>query len=240
MYALIGRVQIKQGHEEETAAMAQEHGPALVQGMTGSNGAYWARALDGDGELVQHSFWLFETETDARAAETVFSRRGGECRRRPLFSSVPTSVRSSLRCQARPVSQTERTTPRDSNDPSLAEVSGLMERRLDGDDLEAELSLRRLDERDLASAASDERLAERRLGRDPSRRGSASNEPTSSYSTEVAVFRSRRRTSSPRSTMSLPASGSATCIAASRCSSRAISPRAAPALRGRPGSRCSR
>ncbi len=40
MYALIGRVQIKQGHEEETAAMAREHGPALVRGMAGSKGAY--------------------------------------------------------------------------------------------------------------------------------------------------------------------------------------------------------
>ena len=73
MYALVGRVQIKQGHEEETAAMAQEHGPALVQGMSGSKGAYWARAADGGGELIQHSFWLFETEEDARAAETVFN-----------------------------------------------------------------------------------------------------------------------------------------------------------------------
>ena len=72
MYALIGRVQIKQGHEEETAAMAQEHGPALVHGMAGSKGAYWARAADGDGAPIQHSFWLFETEKDARAAETVF------------------------------------------------------------------------------------------------------------------------------------------------------------------------
>ena len=73
MYALIGRVQIKQGHEEETAAMAQEHGPALVQGMAGSKGGFWARAVDAGGELIQHSFWLFETESDARAAETVFN-----------------------------------------------------------------------------------------------------------------------------------------------------------------------
>ena len=73
MYALIGRVQIKQGHEEETAVMAREHGPALVQGMAGSKGAYWARAVEDGGELIQHSFWLFETEADARAAETVFN-----------------------------------------------------------------------------------------------------------------------------------------------------------------------
>ena len=73
MYALVGRVEIKPGHEEETATMAREHGPALVGGMSGSKLAYWARALDDRGCLIQHSFWLFETEEDARAAETVFS-----------------------------------------------------------------------------------------------------------------------------------------------------------------------
>ena len=73
MYALVGRVQIKRGHEEETAAMAQKQGPALVQGMSGSKGAYWVRAVDGGGEVIQHSFWLFESEEDARAAEAVFN-----------------------------------------------------------------------------------------------------------------------------------------------------------------------
>ncbi len=73
MYALVGRVQIKRGHEEETAEMAREHGPALVGGMSGSKSAYWARISDSRGELIQHSFWLFETEADARAAETVFN-----------------------------------------------------------------------------------------------------------------------------------------------------------------------
>ena len=73
MYALVGRVEIKPGHEEETATMARERGPALVGGMSGSTIAYWARALDGRDKLVQHSFWLFETEEDARAAETVFN-----------------------------------------------------------------------------------------------------------------------------------------------------------------------
>ena len=32
---------------------------------------YWARAVEG--ELVQHSFWLFDTEDDARAAEATFN-----------------------------------------------------------------------------------------------------------------------------------------------------------------------
>src|SRR5262245_10758133 len=73
MYALVGRVEIKPGQEDETATMAREHGPALVGGLAGSKSAYWARALNGAGALIQHSFWLFETEEDARAAETVFN-----------------------------------------------------------------------------------------------------------------------------------------------------------------------
>jgi hypothetical protein len=73
MFALVGRARIKSGHEEETAAMARDGGPALVGGMTGSKGAYWARPLDGGDAVIQHSFWLFETEGDARAAETVFN-----------------------------------------------------------------------------------------------------------------------------------------------------------------------
>ena len=73
MYALVGRVEIKPGHEDETATMAREHGPALVGGMSGSKIAYWARALDDRGKLIQHSFWLFENEDDARAAETTFN-----------------------------------------------------------------------------------------------------------------------------------------------------------------------
>ena len=73
MYALVGRVEIKPGNEEETAIMAREHGPTLVGSMAGSKAAYWARGLDDAGKVIQHSFWLFEAEEDARAAETVFS-----------------------------------------------------------------------------------------------------------------------------------------------------------------------
>jgi hypothetical protein len=73
MYALIGRVEIKPGHEDETATMAREYGPALVGQMSGSKTAYWARAVDDAGQLIQYSFWLFENEEDAQAAETVFS-----------------------------------------------------------------------------------------------------------------------------------------------------------------------
>jgi hypothetical protein len=52
--------------------MIAEHGVAMVEGMAGSAGAYWARALDG--ELIQHSFWLFDTEENARNAEATFNR----------------------------------------------------------------------------------------------------------------------------------------------------------------------
>ena len=72
MYAVIGRVKIKPGHEEETRLMIVEGGVSMVQGMAGSTGAYWARTLDG--ELVQHSFWLFDTEENARSAEATFNR----------------------------------------------------------------------------------------------------------------------------------------------------------------------
>jgi hypothetical protein len=39
--------------------------------MAGSAGAYWTRTVDGDG-LIQHSFWLFDVEEHARAAEATF------------------------------------------------------------------------------------------------------------------------------------------------------------------------
>ena len=73
MYALIGRVMIKAGHEEETLAMIERGGIAMVKGFPGSRGGYWARTVDG-GDLVQHSFWLFDDEDGARAAESTYTR----------------------------------------------------------------------------------------------------------------------------------------------------------------------
>ncbi len=72
MYALIGRVKIKPGHEEETRAMISQHGLPMVQDMAGAAGAYWARAQAG-GDLIQHSFWLFDDEANARNTETTFN-----------------------------------------------------------------------------------------------------------------------------------------------------------------------
>jgi hypothetical protein len=61
MYAVIGRVMIKPGHEDATRAMIADHGISMVRGMAE------------DGDLVQHSFWLFDTEENARAAEATFT-----------------------------------------------------------------------------------------------------------------------------------------------------------------------
>jgi hypothetical protein len=72
MYAVIGRVKIKPGHEDETRAMIQSGGIAMVQGMTGSQGGWWSRSTD-DGDLIQHSFWLFDTAENGRAAEAAFT-----------------------------------------------------------------------------------------------------------------------------------------------------------------------
>jgi hypothetical protein len=73
MYAVIGRVCIKPGHDDETRAMISQHGVAMVRGMSGSAGGYWARGeRRGDDDLIQHSVWLFDTEENARAAEATF------------------------------------------------------------------------------------------------------------------------------------------------------------------------
>jgi hypothetical protein len=71
MHAVIGRVTIKPGREDETLAMIRERGVAMLEGMAGSAGGYWARSVEG--ELVQHSFWLFDTEVSARSAEAIFN-----------------------------------------------------------------------------------------------------------------------------------------------------------------------
>jgi hypothetical protein len=73
MHAVIGRVTIKPDRADEAFGMIAERGVAMLQGMDGSAGGYWARTL-GDGETIQHSFWLFDTEENARKAEATFNR----------------------------------------------------------------------------------------------------------------------------------------------------------------------
>ena len=72
MRAVIGRVKIKQDRADEALAMIGETGVAMLRGMIGSAGGYWARSQGG--EIIQHSFWLFDTEENARAAEATFNR----------------------------------------------------------------------------------------------------------------------------------------------------------------------
>lgn len=87
MHAVIGRVKIKPGHEDETRAMIAEHGVAMVQGMAGASGGYWSRGTD-DGDLVQHSFWLFDTEENARTAEATFNALRNMSEAPAIFVSV--------------------------------------------------------------------------------------------------------------------------------------------------------
>jgi hypothetical protein len=72
MRAVIGRVRIKPDRADEALAMIGETGAAMLQGMAGSAGGYWARSHEGD--IIQHSFWLFDTEENARAAEATFNQ----------------------------------------------------------------------------------------------------------------------------------------------------------------------
>ena len=52
--------------------MIASHGIAMVERMTGSSGGYWSRSTS-EGDVIQHSFWLFDTEENARSAEATFS-----------------------------------------------------------------------------------------------------------------------------------------------------------------------
>ncbi len=72
MRVVIGRVMIKPDRADEALTMLGERGVAMLQGMAGSAGGYWARSQGGD--IIQHSFWLFDTEENARAAEATFNQ----------------------------------------------------------------------------------------------------------------------------------------------------------------------
>ena len=73
MFAVIGRVQIKPGQEEVTRQILNERGVRMFEGASGFKRAYWARPVDAADQLIQHSYWLFDTEEDARAAEKTFN-----------------------------------------------------------------------------------------------------------------------------------------------------------------------
>jgi hypothetical protein len=73
MHAVIGQVKLKPGRADEALSMLRERGVAMLRGMAGAAGGYWARNLSHEGDLIQHSFWLFDTEEHARAAEATFN-----------------------------------------------------------------------------------------------------------------------------------------------------------------------
>ncbi len=100
MYAVIGRVKIKPGHEDETRAMIADQGVAMLQGMSGTSGGYWSRSIDGE-DLVQHSFWLFDTEENAEKRGGDLQHPAATCRRRPRPTSAWMCARSSDRRSAR-------------------------------------------------------------------------------------------------------------------------------------------
>jgi hypothetical protein len=72
MYAVIGSVRIHPGQEDLTGEMITTQGVPMLRGMAGSQGGYWARTIEGD-EVIQHSFWVFDSEENARSAEQMFS-----------------------------------------------------------------------------------------------------------------------------------------------------------------------
>lgn len=72
MHAVVGRVKIKPDRADEALSMISKMGVAMLRGMAGSVSGYWARTLDGD--MIQHSFWLFDSEEHARAAAATFNR----------------------------------------------------------------------------------------------------------------------------------------------------------------------
>jgi hypothetical protein len=86
MYAGIGRVKIKPDRADEALSMIAERGVAMLQGIVGSAGGYWARTVDGD-EIIQHSFWLFDVEENARTGKRP-STGSATCPTRRLRSSV--------------------------------------------------------------------------------------------------------------------------------------------------------
>jgi hypothetical protein len=71
MYAVIGQVKLVPNRRDEALKLIKERGEAMVRGMAGSLGGYWARTIDGD---IQHSVWLFDSLESAHAAAAIFGK----------------------------------------------------------------------------------------------------------------------------------------------------------------------
>jgi hypothetical protein len=72
MYAVIGRMKLKPGREHEERWMIADHSIPALQGRPGWSSGYWSRCVN-DGDLILHSFWLFDTEEHARTAAASFN-----------------------------------------------------------------------------------------------------------------------------------------------------------------------
>jgi hypothetical protein len=71
MHAVIGRVRLKPGREDEQLEMIANHGIPALQGMAGWSSGFWSRTFN-DGDMIQHTFWLFDTEEHAKSAAANF------------------------------------------------------------------------------------------------------------------------------------------------------------------------
>jgi len=65
MHAVVGRVKIETGREDEARKLLQEFAVPSAKGLAGFAGGYWARAVDED---TGNSMVLFDSEENARAA----------------------------------------------------------------------------------------------------------------------------------------------------------------------------
>jgi hypothetical protein len=65
MFATVGQVRVDTGREDEARKLLEEVVLPRAKGLAGFEGGHWARTLDGN---VGHSFLLFDSEANARAA----------------------------------------------------------------------------------------------------------------------------------------------------------------------------
>ena len=65
MYAVVGEVKVDTAHEGDARKLLEEFTVPAAKGLEGFNSGFWARAVDGD---EGHSFLLFDSEANARAA----------------------------------------------------------------------------------------------------------------------------------------------------------------------------
>ncbi len=65
MHAVVGRVKIETGREDEARKLLHEFVVPSAKGLAGFAGGYWARSVDDDSG---NSLALFDSEENARAA----------------------------------------------------------------------------------------------------------------------------------------------------------------------------